>query len=319
MIQPMLCHDLEINGGILKEHGMDGEAVTAAYRKAVAEALKQLVARGFVSERKWDGTRVLAVNLDGTVVLQNRRGVIYTVRLPEIAKALKTLKGRWVLDSEVIYLDPNTGEELFTPCQRRCATQFPDWILREQFPVKMEVFDALVVDGVDVEHRPYSERKDLLQGLLDGTEGTVEYVPFEMDLVKAWQGAVAKNREGLIAKSLSSPYEHDRSYQWLKVKNWRFMCCDIVGFTAGENARSPFFGSLVLSRDGKYIGCVGSGFDEWELRKLKDIFTDSETAEKPFSMGEPYRAVKVNVQALVKFYQVTDSGVLRFPIFITSN
>lgn len=48
----MLCHDLEINGGILKEHGMDGEAVTAAYRKAVVEALKQLVARGYAAERK---------------------------------------------------------------------------------------------------------------------------------------------------------------------------------------------------------------------------------------------------------------------------
>jgi len=48
----MLCHDLEINGGILKEHGMDGEAVTAAYRKAVVEALPQLVARGYAAERK---------------------------------------------------------------------------------------------------------------------------------------------------------------------------------------------------------------------------------------------------------------------------
>jgi len=264
----------------------------------------------------------LAINLDGTVVLQNRNGVIYTFRLSEIAKALKAIKGRWVIDSEVIYLDPNTGEELFTPCQRRCATQFPDWILREQFPVKMEAFDALVVDGVDVERTPYSERKDLLRTLLDGTDGTVQYVPFEMDLVKAWQEAVAKNREGLIAKSLSSPYEHDRSYQWLKVKNWRFMCCDIVGFTAGENARSPFFGSLVLAKDGDFIGCAGSGFNEWELRKFKDIFSDAQRTPLRYSyaqVGEPYTAVKVNIQALVKFYQVTENNVMRFPIFITSN
>jgi len=48
----MLCHELEVNGGILKEHGMDGEAVTAAYRKAVVEALKKLMARGFAAERK---------------------------------------------------------------------------------------------------------------------------------------------------------------------------------------------------------------------------------------------------------------------------
>ena len=186
----------------------------------------------------------------------------------------------------------------------------------------MEAFDALVVDGFDVERKPYSERKDLLRTLLDGMDGTVEYVPFETDLVKAWRQAVAKDREGLIAKSLTSPYEHDRSYQWLKVKNWRFMCCDIVGFTAGENARSPFFGSLVLSRDGKYIGCAGSGFNDWELRKFKDLFSDAPRIPQPFSytqVGEHYTAVKMNVQVLVKFYQVTDSEVMRFPIFITSS
>jgi ATP-dependent DNA ligase len=147
------------------------------------------------------------------------------------------------------------------------------------------------VDGADVERRPYSERKDLLRKLLDGTDGTVEYVPFETDLLKAWNRALARDREGLIAKNPVSPYEHERSYNWLKVKNWRFRACDIAGFTAGENARSPFFGSLVLAKDGEYVGCAGSGFDEWELRKFKDIFTDSQTAEKPFSysqVGEPY-------------------------------
>jgi len=262
------------------------------------------------------------------VVLQNRNGVIYTVRLSEIVKALQPFRGTWIVDGEVVFIDSETGEEKFTPCQRRCATQFPDWLLREEYPVRMEIFDILKAEGASLELKPYLERKKILREMLAGEDdimeygGTVEYVPYEENLVKAWKEAVAKDREGLIAKDIKSPYEHDRSYSWLKVKNWRFMCYDIVGFTAGENARSPFFGSLVLAKDGKYVGCAGSGFDEWELRKLKDIFTDSETAEKPFSseqVGEPYRAVKVNVQALVKFYQMTDSGVMRFPVFITSN
>lgn len=87
-------------------------------------------------------------------MLQNRNGIIYTIRLPEIVKPLQKLKGKWKLDGEVVYLDPDTGEEKFTPCQRRCSTQYPDPYLREQFPVRFEVFDLLEVDGVNVEREP---------------------------------------------------------------------------------------------------------------------------------------------------------------------
>ena len=194
--------------------------------------------------------------------------------------------------------------------------------MRGQYPVKLEAFDVLQLHGMDVEKKPYYERKVMLYKLLRDAEDTVEYVSYESDLVKSWNEAVTQNREGLIAKQRESPYEHDRSYSWLKVKNWRFENCDVVGFTAGENARSSFFGSLVLEKDGKFTGCAGSGFNEWELRKFKDIFSDAPRMPNPFSyqqVGEPYTAVKVDMQVLVKFYQVTENNVMRFPIFITSN
>lgn len=355
----MLCHEVKVDESIWKEFGMDGAAVTAAYRKSIIEELKKLVIRGFVAERKglatlyewnddglslgathswfkpllcktrcvvsprkWDGTRVLGISAD-ELVLQNRHGVVYTIRLPEIAKALRKLPGVWIVDSEVVFIDPKTGEELFTPCQRRCATQFPDWMLRDQFPVKMEAFDLLQMNGESLERKSYFARKELLSKLLANNEDpTLEYVPNESDLLSAWAEAVDRNREGLIVKNLDSAYEHTRSYSWLKVKNWRFIDCDIVGFTPGENARSSFFGSLVLAREGKYIGNVGSGFNEWELRKMKDTLFDRITSEEPFSygqVGEPYQAVDVKMQALVKYYQTTDAGVMRFPVFITSS
>lgn len=37
---------------VWKEHGMDGAAVTAEYRKAIVEQLTKLKIRGFTSERK---------------------------------------------------------------------------------------------------------------------------------------------------------------------------------------------------------------------------------------------------------------------------
>lgn len=265
-IKPMLCHEVEVDGSLLKECGLDGQA----------------------------------------------------------------FHGRWILDGEVVFIDVN-GEEQFTPCQRRCATHFPDPLLRQQFPVKMEVFDILQADGKSMENKPYKERKDCLmenffadeEGLLqECPEETIQYVQFETDLLLEWKEAVRKNREGLIVKQGDSLYEHNRSYRWLKVKNWIFEACNVVGFTAGEGARGPFFGSLVLAQEGKFRGCAGGGFNEWELRKTKDTLTDSSPTEQPFSsgqVGEPYKAVKTELQVLVKYYQTTDAGVMRFPIFITSN
>jgi bifunctional non-homologous end joining protein LigD len=272
--------------------------------------------------RRWDGTRVLAIGENGSVTLQNRHGITYTVRLPEVVKALQRVQGKWGIDGEVVFLD-ESGMEEFTPCQRRCATHYPDPYLREQFPVKLEAFDVLEVDGINVEKQPYFKRKEFLQILLSfyNVDETIQYVPFEKDLPKAWNEAIRHDREGLIIKQVNSAYEHERSYNWLKVKNWRFECDNVVGFTAGENARSNFFGSLVLERNGEFRGCAGSGFNEWELRKFKDIFSDAQRMPLPYSyaqVGEPYTAVKVDIQVLVKFYQVTDAGVLRFPIFVTS-
>lgn len=196
----------------------------------------------------------------------------------------------------------------------------------------MEVFDILQADGKSMEKEPYLNRKECLlenffadeDGLLqDCPEETIQYVQFETDLQLAWKEAIRKNREGLIVKQKDSPYEHDRSYSWLKCKNWRFEVCNVVGYTVGENARSSFFGSLVLAdENGRYRGCVGSGFNEWELRKTKDQLSDSPKPLKAsFSyeqVGEPYKSVSTNLKVLVKYYQTTAKNVMRMPIFITS-
>lgn len=327
----MLCHEVEVDMSLIRQNGLDGPAATVAYRKAIVEQLKKLMIRGFVAERKWDGTRVLAISEDA-ITLQNRNGVIYSIRLPEVIKALQAFHGHWILDGEVVVIDSD-GEEKFTACQRRCSTHYPDPLLRQQFPVKMEVFDILQADGKNMEKEPYLNRKECLlenffadeDGCLqDCPEETIQYVQFETDLRLAWTEAVRKNREGLITKQIESPYEHERSYSWLKVKNWLFEVCNVVGYTVGENARNSFFGSLVLAdENGRYRGCVGSGFNEWELRKTKDQLSDSPKPLKAsFSyeqVGEPYRAISTNLQVLVKYYQTTAKNVMRMPIFIISN
>lgn len=169
--------------------------------------------------------------------------------------------------------------------------------------------------GLDVTKQPYLARKKLLFELLEGTPLEIQYTPFTFELEKAWEDVKRRGAEGLVLKDVNSPYEYDRSYKWLKLKNWKFETCNVSGYTKGEGARAGFFGSLVLSKAGKFVGCAGSGFDDWELRRLKDLFADAQETQVPFDIGEEWTAVRLNLKVRVKFYKSTVNGVFRFPVF----
>jgi len=169
--------------------------------------------------------------------------------------------------------------------------------------------------GLDVTKQPYLARKKLLFELLEGAPLEIQYTSYTFELEKAWEDIVRRGAEGLILKDINSPYEYDRSYKWLKLKNWKLQIVDVVGYTPGKNARVPFFGSLVLAKDGKFVGCAGSGPNDWELRQLKDLFADAKRIPRPFDIGEDYTALDIKLKVSVKYYKHTVNGVMRFPVF----
>jgi len=201
--------------------------------------------------------------------------------------------------------------------ERRCATEFPSQLLIKEFPVVVKVFDMLKLGEEDVQDREFWNRKVLLSSLI-GANRTLQYVKPRFDLEAAWKEVVKDEEEGLILKDMHSKYVPYRSHSWLKVKNWRPPeVCDVVGFTPGKNARAWSFGSLVLMKDGRFRGCVGSGFNDWELMQIRGILKDAEHVPKPFEIGEPYTAVKTSLKVRVKYYKITEAGgVMRFPVFV---
>lgn len=277
-------------------------------------------------EFKFDGTRVLADRTDTKITVYNRELVDYTRRLTEFVEALEELNCRDIhLDGEAVYFDPATGQVDFTPCQRRCSTSDygTQLFLKEKFPLKYEVFDIMRLDGEDLTLKPFWQRKALLEkvfarsGLFDQKD-TFQFVQPRSDLQCLFEETRKMDEEGIIAKNVDSAYEFNtRSYSWLKIKNWRKVEAHVVGFTPGKNARAFFFGSLVLEKDGKYIGCAGSGFDEFELRKVKDILTSSKEITPPFNISESYTAIETDLRVRVQYYKITkQSGVMREPVFL---
>ena len=227
-----------------------------------------------------------------------------------------------MIDGEVVHVD-KSGRESFTGSQRRCSTEDPLPSLIREFPVKYKVWDCLAYKGVNIETEPLLERKRKLKSLfwkiLDERFETIQFETEMYCLQVAWQKAIDQDREGIIVKDSKSGYEHKRSWKWRKVKNWKWEKLHVCGYTPGLRARSSFFGALVLENEaGQFRGLAGSGFNEADLMRFKYLFMDAPDMVKPFSdsqVGSHYTAKKVKTEVLIKYYQTTDSQVMRFPIF----
>ena len=281
---------------------------------------KDLRRTRFVGEMKLDGTRGLLSKIGNKVEVQNRDGILYQRRLPELVQAAIKIPHDFTLDGEIVYVDPKTGRSEFTPCQRRCSTSDIGKVfyLRSKFPIQFFCFDILTLDGRILEGYKYLERKEEARKLLRKVpDEAIKYLPHRLDVEEFFEEAKQNQEEGIILKDVKSTYEEARrSYSWLKVKNWRFETCDVVGYTQGQNARRPFFGALVLAKDGRFRGLVGGGFDDMELRKIRDILRSSPTRAKPFEVGEDYTPVDTKLRVDVRYYKITEGGVMRFPGFV---
>ena len=280
--------------------------------------LSDLRRQGYLAEEKYDGTTGLISKKGREVTVHNRHGVNYTTRVPDLVKAAQQIPGDFTLHGEIVYINPQTGEIEFTPCQRRCSssdfTSIYYLMHMKKILLHFYAWSLLDLNGKDLRDTPYIEQKEVLRQLIP--EGNrILYTPHWFDLEQHFEEVKRNQREGIVIKRVDGKWEEGRSYNWLKVKNWRHTICDVVGYTPGKNARSPFFGSLVLKKDGKFCGCAGSGLNDLELRRITDVLTTSPKIPQPFDIGELWTPVKTDMKVQVKYYKITKKGVMRFPIF----
>lgn len=124
---------------------------------------------------KFDGWRLVAARTAaGAVELWSRHGTDLTSRFPEIAAAAEQLPAGTVIDGEVcVYRE---GRLDWDQLQHRMGSAAR---VAEQVriaPASYVVFDVLALSGTDVRSRPWSERRNLLEGLI-GSQLTAAGVP----------------------------------------------------------------------------------------------------------------------------------------------
>lgn len=240
------------------------------------------------SEIKWDGIRAIGTWQDGRLRLHARSGTDITERYPELTAdgAPHFAAGDAVVDGEIVALDAS-GRPSFGLLQRRMHLTKGREIEREvvRTPVAYHLFDLVRLDGHDLSGIPLRDRRALLETLGESADRPVIVPPVFDDLDAALRTSRDLDLEGVVVKAAGSRYRPGtRSGDWLKIKHTRTQEVAIAGIRPGKGNRAGTFGSLLLGvpdADGtlRYVGRVGSGFDDRMLRDLLERLTPLRTEE----------------------------------------
>ncbi|MGW5346988.1 ATP-dependent DNA ligase [Streptomyces sp. NPDC004050] len=127
-----------------------------------------VVRAGVAYEQKLDGHRALLftpAGPGGTVLVQTRRGALVRDRWPDlVAAAAEQLPHGLVPDGELVVWYAEAGRFSFEALQRRAAGRARGApALAAKWPAYFVAFDVLQMDGDEQLHRPYAERRGLLE------------------------------------------------------------------------------------------------------------------------------------------------------------
>jgi bifunctional non-homologous end joining protein LigD len=296
-------------------------------RPMLATLGKLPTAAGWAYEIKWDGVRAIAFVDGGRVRLQSRNDQDLTGAFPEVRELGATIGARpCVLDGELVVLGED-GKPNFGLLQHRLHVTNANAIkkLAAATPASYVIFDVLHLDGQPFAARPYDERRTALESLkLSGTSFTTAESFRDVSGADVLRATRENGLEGVIAKRRNSLYlEGKRGDTWIKVKNIRTQEVVIGGWTEGAGNREGSLGALLLgipTDSGlRYVGKVGTGFNQRDRDELLKIFGLAATKKSPFvppsDVREPVppHYVRPRLVGEVHYAEWTAAGNLRHP------
>ena len=266
--------------------------------KSESEAIEKL-GKEFAAEYKLDGERVQVHYKDNTMILYSRRLENITSYYPDILenlpKALKTTDV--ILEAEAVAINQDSGEFLpFQELMHRRRKYDIDRIV-EKYPITVNLFDVLYLNGKDLLNEPYKVRRKRLEEITSENEYTKivmqTTVHTENEIEDFLENGINAGCEGLMLKVLDAPYRAGaRGNNWLKLKReYRNELGDsldlvVIGAFFGKGRRTGKYGTLLLASYNQdhdtfeSICKVGTGFTDENLDQFYQILQDKVTLKK---------------------------------------
>jgi ATP-dependent DNA ligase I len=269
-IKPMLAQSAPSIDAALDKLARAGDTAGAG-QVAVEWKLDGIRAQIHISET---GVRVFTRTLDDI-----------TARVPEVVTAARSVRGRAaVFDGELIALRPDGRPHPFQVTSARTASAKDPGV-----PLSVFIFDALHLDGTDLLDLPGAERQAALAAAVPDSllmpRRVVDLSAGDAAAAAATEfftGAIEHGHEGVVIKSLDTPYVAGRrGAGWIKVKPRHTLDLVVLAAEWGHGRRRGFLSNLHLgARDPAEGGFVmlGKTFkgltDEllaWQTKRLQEL------------------------------------------------
>jgi len=288
--------------GVEKIHLEVGKPIRPmlAERLKSAQAIFDQIGKPVAAEYKLDGERLQMHKDAERVELFSRRLERITSNYPDVVRYVKSYvkSKRAVLEGEVVAINPSTGEYL--PFQELMHRRRKHGIeeMMKQYPVAVNFFDALNVDGKDITGRPYLKRRAQLERVVEVTEFT-RPVPSKMvdtasEMEEFMELAISEGCEGIMAKKPDGTYRAGaREFGWIKLKReYSSELTDtidlaIIGAFHGRGRRTGVYGAYLLAAyDSKRkvfpsVTKIGTGFSDADLERFPKLLKQYESTVKP--------------------------------------
>jgi DNA ligase-1 len=249
----------------------------------VSDALERLGGTA-VFEAKLDGARVQIHRAGDAVSIYTRSLDDVTARLPEVVEATLALPVTdLIADAEAIALRPDNRPHRFQVTASRFGRSVDIAAARESHPLSVFVFDLLHLDGEDLLDQPTTYRLAALDTIVPETQRVDRLITIDADAAQRFLDVTLDaGHEGIMAKSLSAPYEAGRrGAGWLKVKPVHTLDLVVLGVEWGSGrrtgklsnihlgARDPATGEFVML--GKTFKGMTDAMLAWQTKRFTEL------------------------------------------------
>jgi len=199
----------------------------------------------WIHEVKFDGYRSQIVKDAGGVRVFTRRGLDWTSKYRDIAKAAGELDDvqSAIIDGETIVLN-DAGLSDFAAL-RKAITQ-------RQHDLYFVAFDLLHLNGHDLRDMPLEDRREILAAMIPEGRRIQFSQSLPGDSSAIFHLVDQAGLEGMVSKRRDSVYRSGQSTSWLKAKCYTVGEYDLLGIE--HEPGQPAFALMAERSTGRYVG-----------------------------------------------------------------
>ncbi|NNF19112.1 MAG: ATP-dependent DNA ligase [Flavobacteriaceae bacterium] len=320
----------------------EGDHLSRPYPFYLAYALEDDISslgdiQEWSAEYKWDGIRSQVIIREEQLFTWTRGEELVTDRYPEFEQFIGLIPDGTVFDGEILAYDKGEIGD-FNLLQTRIGRKNITAALLKKVPVILKVYDLLEWGGEDIRKLPFSERRNLMENLLNSPEivkARENGLPLQLSEtlpLDSWE-AVAEARkhsrdmksEGLMLKHKHSPYLVGRKKgDWWKWKVDPLTVDAVLTYAMrGHGRRSNLFTDYTFAlwdeneeggRELVTFAKAYSGLTDAEFRKV-DAWIKRNTLERfgPVRSVTPHHVFEIAFEGIAKSSRHKSGVATRFP------